>query len=51
MSVSKRILKSLRQFAKDLKKGDLTGYRVSKLIRNEDGTIKRVVTDRPRVAK
>lgn len=37
-TIGKQIIRSLRKFARDLKRGDLSGCRVTRVIRNEDGT-------------
>jgi hypothetical protein len=42
----KQLLEELKEFAEAIKEGKvLEKYRVSKVVRNEDGTYKRVVSD------
>jgi hypothetical protein len=45
MSRGQEIIKGLQELLVALKKGDISQFRRTKLIKNKDGTIKRVVVD------
>lgn len=45
MSIEEKIAQGLQEFADALERGDISKFRRTKLVRQEDGTIKRIVVD------